>query len=105
MKRKEPDIEVKPTGTPDYEVNTCCLCGGTFTEWPNNPAPLAGEWIPDQVGCCDPCNWDKVLPARFIARGLDPAVLNTIPAPERDGTGKLMADLIQPSTNPSKWNA
>ena len=39
---------------------TCCLCGGEFEGYGNDPAPLkeSGE-------CCDRCNAEKVLPARF----------------------------------------
>ena len=41
---------------------TCCLCGGEFDGYGNNPAPLkeSGE-------CCDRCNAEKVLPARCEA--------------------------------------
>ena len=39
---------------------TCCLCGGEFGGYGNNPAPLkeSGE-------CCDRCNAEKVIPARL----------------------------------------
>lgn len=41
---------------------TCCLCGGEFDGYGNDPAPLkeSGE-------CCDRCNAEKVLPTRFEA--------------------------------------
>ena len=42
--------------------NKCCLCGGEFEGYGNDPAPLkeSGE-------CCDRCNAEKVIPARFEA--------------------------------------
>ena len=41
---------------------TCCLCGGEFEGYGNNPSPLkeSGE-------CCDRCNAEKVIPARLDA--------------------------------------
>ena len=41
---------------------TCCLCGGEFEGYGNDPTPLkeSGE-------CCDRCNAEKVIPARFEA--------------------------------------
>ena len=41
---------------------TCCLCGGEFDGYGSNPAPLkeSGE-------CCDRCNAEKVIPARYEA--------------------------------------
>ena len=41
---------------------TCCLCGGEFEGYGNDPAPLkeSGE-------CCDRCNAEKVIPARCEA--------------------------------------
>ena len=41
---------------------TCCLCGEEFEGYGNDPAPLkeSGE-------CCDQCNAERVLPARFEA--------------------------------------
>lgn len=44
----------------------CCLCGKKMRpgEWGNNPEPIK----PYSEGtCCDECNLDKVLPARFKA--------------------------------------
>ena len=42
--------------------NKCCLCGGELEGYGNDPAPLkeSGE-------CCDRCNAEKVIPARFEA--------------------------------------
>lgn len=42
--------------------NKCCLCGEEFEGYGNDPAPLkeSGE-------CCDRCNAEKVIPARFEA--------------------------------------
>lgn len=41
---------------------TCCLCGGEFEGYGNDPSPLkeSGE-------CCDRCNAEKVIPARLEA--------------------------------------
>jgi hypothetical protein len=53
----------------EAEAKICCLCGKVFTEWGNNPAPLA----PSTERCCDDCNATKVIPARLEAldRGRD----------------------------------
>ena len=42
--------------------NKCCLCGGEFEGYGNDPTPLkeSGE-------CCDRCNAEKVLTARCEA--------------------------------------
>lgn len=46
------------------ETGTCCLCGGTYTHWGNNPDPLCNPY--DMISrCCDKCNAEKVLPARI----------------------------------------
>lgn len=42
---------------------TCCLCGGRFERYGNNPWPLADD-MNDR--CCDKCNAEKVIPARFL---------------------------------------
>jgi hypothetical protein len=43
------------------KLKPCVLCGGRFSEWGNNPEPLA------QKGqCCDNCNRTKVIPARLL---------------------------------------
>ena len=41
---------------------TCCLCGGEFEGYGNNPAPLKGSGE-----CCDRCNAEKVIPVRLEA--------------------------------------
>ena len=41
---------------------TCCLCGGEFEGYGNDPAPLK-----DSGECCDQCNAEKVIPARLEA--------------------------------------
>jgi hypothetical protein len=41
-------------------LKDCVLCGGRFSEWGNNPAP-----IKDHGQCCDHCNRTKVIPERF----------------------------------------
>lgn len=44
---------------PDYK---CCICGKTFNDYGNNPAPVNNE--PD-ARCCDMCNKEAVIPARI----------------------------------------
>lgn len=43
----------------------CCLCGGKYTMYGNNPSPLCDE-DDDTSQCCDKCNWEKVIPARLL---------------------------------------
>lgn len=45
------------------EIGACCLCGGTYLHFGNNPSPLCDE-DDDSSRCCDACNWRKVIPAR-----------------------------------------
>lgn len=45
------------------ETGKCCLCGGEYTMYGCNPAPICT--IPD-ARCCHKCNWKHVLPARGI---------------------------------------
>jgi hypothetical protein len=42
------------------KLKACVLCGDTFSEWGNNPDPVA---LKGQ--CCDNCNLTRVLPARL----------------------------------------
>lgn len=44
---------------------TCCLCGGKFEEYGNNPYPLAGG------RCCNACDWNYVVPVRELMLDLD----------------------------------
>ena len=46
------------------ETGTCCLCGGEYTRWGNNPYPLCNK---DDYSsrCCDKCDTEKVIPARI----------------------------------------
>lgn len=37
----------------------CCLCGGEYNGYGNNPEPLK------KGRCCDKCNITKVVPARM----------------------------------------
>ena len=56
----------------DYK---CCICGGEFTGWGNNPEPVVQvmtedfEEILDDNGkalsCCNGCNSSRVIPARM----------------------------------------
>ena len=41
----------------------CCLCGGKFEGWGNNPEPLRQS----NLKCCDDCNMKFVIPARLLA--------------------------------------
>ena len=51
------------------EKHTCCICHCEFTGWGNNPDPYPTEDGNDR--CCDECNMNFVIPARFkaIAKG------------------------------------
>ena len=40
----------------------CCICGGVFNGYGNNPEPL--EKYPAR--CCDRCNETKVIPFRIL---------------------------------------
>ena len=40
----------------------CCLCGAPIEGWGNNPYPVV-KW--DGARCCDACNYEYVIPARF----------------------------------------
>lgn len=40
----------------------CCICGGEFTGWGNNPYPVVKD---EDAQCCDACNSERVLPARI----------------------------------------
>ena len=40
----------------------CCICGGWFEGWGNNPWPAVKN--PDAM-CCDRCNAEVVIPARI----------------------------------------
>jgi hypothetical protein len=44
------------------DASVCVLCGKAFSEFGNNPWPLATL---DDGQCCDSCNGSKVLPARM----------------------------------------
>ena len=43
-------------------VYTCCICGGEYKGWGNNPWPLSKS---DDERCCDYCNGMYVIPARL----------------------------------------
>ena len=48
-------------------MKTCILCKKPFTEYGNNPEPLA----PFEKGkCCNDCNLTKVIPARLQRHGI-----------------------------------
>lgn len=42
---------------------TCCICGGTFKGWGNNPEPVVNE---EGARCCDACNSEFVIPIRLL---------------------------------------
>jgi hypothetical protein len=44
-------------------VKVCVLCGELFTEFGNNPWPLATL---DDGQCCNMCNSTLVIPARLL---------------------------------------
>jgi len=43
------------------EERNCSLCGKPFYGLGNNPEPLKNF----EARCCDPCNWEKVIPSRL----------------------------------------
>lgn len=55
------DEEINDSELP--ETGVCCLCGGEYTEYGNNPDPVCT--IPN-ARCCHKCNWERVLPARGL---------------------------------------
>jgi len=55
-------------------VQRCSICGGTFTGYGNDPAPVVNDL---GARCCDICSQSVVIPAR-IAR---------TQAPKREGNG------------------
>lgn len=40
----------------------CCICGGTFEGYGNNPWPVVKD---EDASCCDVCNAVEVVPARI----------------------------------------
>lgn len=50
-------MEIKETGK-------CCLCGSTYVMYGNNPYPLCDK-DDYESRCCNMCNANKVIPARF----------------------------------------
>ena len=44
---------------------TCCLCGGKFEGYGNNPYPLAGK------NCCTACDYNYVIPVRELMSELE----------------------------------
>jgi hypothetical protein len=45
-------------------MKQCVLCDKQFTEWGNNPWPLA-----ENGQCCDECDCLRVIPARLLKSG------------------------------------
>lgn len=43
----------------------CCICGGYFRGWGNNPDPIPAN---KDARCCDICNMTTVIPARIALR-------------------------------------
>ena len=48
------------------EKYTCCICGGEFTGFGNNPYPVVKD---EGARCCSTCNMKKVIPARILELG------------------------------------
>ena len=44
---------------------TCCICGGKFEGYGNNPRPLAGK------NCCTACDYNYVIPVRELMSELE----------------------------------
>jgi len=49
-------------GGPCMKTKKCCFCKKPITDYGNNPAP-----VKESGRCCDKCNRNIVIPARFIA--------------------------------------
>jgi hypothetical protein len=47
-------------------MKQCVLCDKHFTEWGNNPWPLAKDGQ-----CCDECDCLRVIPARILHLGFN----------------------------------
>lgn len=48
----------------DYaEEGTCCICGGRYFHWGNNPEPVM-RW--EDGRCCDDCNATVVIRERIL---------------------------------------
>jgi hypothetical protein len=45
--------------TEPTEAKDCCICGGSFIGWGNNPEPFKGDYA------CEECNTGFVTPARM----------------------------------------
>jgi hypothetical protein len=57
-------------------MKTCCLCHKQFSEYDNNPWPLAD---PKEDGpCCDECDCLRVIPARLVGQGFSKAQAQSI---------------------------
>lgn len=46
----------------DKKKVVCCFCGIEITDYGNDPWPSHPS---EDAVCCDPCNWDIVLPRRL----------------------------------------
>lgn len=46
------------------ETGTCCLCGGQYERFGNNPWPASN--IDYGERCCHECNSNKVIPMRLL---------------------------------------
>ena len=58
------EIENEERELLSVEPRECVLCGEDFTDFGNNPSPLAELNVDGSGQCCDKCNETKVLPAR-----------------------------------------
>lgn len=56
------EAKTNERANPFPKEGTCCLCGGRYTLYGNNPWPLADG---EDKRCCNPCNALKVIPARL----------------------------------------
>jgi len=57
----------------------CCICGGTFTGFGNNPWPLVND---EESRCCDDCNFKYVVMARLVNSQEGKQVINEKNAPD-----------------------
>jgi hypothetical protein len=67
----KPEVTPKPA---DGRIvpNVCAICGRSFSEYGNNPAPFEGE------RACDDCNDRFVVPARMLRGRMSDEVLEML---------------------------
>ena len=59
-KKKKRKTELKDAKPIDYDYGYCCFCGKKLKYYGNSPRP-----VKSMGKCCDKCNMEIVVPARF----------------------------------------